>query len=344
MDPLRDPDPREIGGFRLEGRLGQGGMGVVFLGVSPAGQRVAVKVIREGLLDRQDIRQRFAGEVKALKAVYGSRIASLEKADALAEPPWLAVEFVPGETLDTHVRVRGTLAPHLVAILGATLAEGLATIHAEGLLHRDLKPHNIILGEGGPKLIDFGLAVLAERMQVITESGVPIGTPVCMAPEQARIEELTVATDVYTLAATLLYALTGHYPFRADDVRVLIYRIGHEDIAPDLSGADGPLKELLEAMLAFAPADRPSLAEVTDRLVGIAIESGITVAEARTGLSTATFCVKGPGPEVVFPQEAEAPTELVAPPSQFAGSQGSPGPIGWLSDRLRRSYARQPSL
>ncbi|MET8160381.1 serine/threonine-protein kinase [Sphaerisporangium sp. NPDC005289] len=344
MDPLRDPDPREIGGFRLEGRLGQGGMGVVFLGVSPAGQRVAVKVIREGLLDRQDIRQRFAGEVKVLKAVYGSRIASLEKADALAEPPWLAVEFVPGETLDTHVRVRGPLAPHLVAILGATIAEGLATIHAEGLLHRDLKPHNIILGEGGPKLIDFGLAVLAERMQVITESGVPIGTPVCMAPEQARIEELTVATDVYALAATLLYALTGHYPFRADDVRVLIYRIGQEDIAPDLSGADGPLKELLAAMLAFAPAERPSLAEVTDRLVGIATEGGITVAEARTGLSTATFGVKGPGPEVVLPQEAEAPTELVASPFPLAGSQRSPGPIEWLSDRLRRSYARQPSL
>src|SRR5262245_32715173 len=167
-------------------------MGVVYRGVSPAGEQLAIKQIRAHRFT-PDERARFAVEIEALKAVFGPRIVSYVDGDVEAPQPWLAVQYVPGATLREYVGARGPLEPVLVAILGAALAEGLATIHKEGLLHRDLKPHNIILAEHGPVVIDFGLALLgrvkvevAESPSRLTAPGTVVGTLVCMPPEQVR--------------------------------------------------------------------------------------------------------------------------------------------------------------
>ncbi|MFG2216770.1 serine/threonine-protein kinase [Streptomyces sp. NPDC048685] len=213
MEPLRDDDPRTIGVYTRVCRLGAGGMGRVYLGESPAGQLVAVKVIKPSVLD-EDSRARFLLEVDSLKTVYGPFIASFVAADAHAERPWLAVEYVPGADLLAHVAEHGVLPLVESASLGALLAEGLGTVHEAGLLHRDLKPQNILLAPTGPKVIDFGLAVLAERRSTLTATGVVVGSVLCMPPEQARGEhELDRPVDVYALGAVLLYATTGHYPY-----------------------------------------------------------------------------------------------------------------------------------
>ncbi|WP_214107175.1 serine/threonine-protein kinase [Acrocarpospora catenulata] len=289
MDPLQASDPPAIGGFQLLNRLGSGGMGRVYLGVSPAGERVAVKVINDGLLDDPHVRERFAAEVQALKTVFGPRVAALVSAAPAGERPWLAVEYVPGRTLHDHVTRHGPLETRLTAILGASLAEGLATIHAAGLLHRDLKPHNIVLGGDGPTVIDFGLAVLTERKHVLTQTGAIIGTLVCMAPEQVKGErQPTTALDVYALGATLVYAVTGRYPYDADNAAALVYKIISPEIRADLTEVSPGLADLLHRMLAVDPADRPLLPEVTAELVRLATAE-TTATEARQDLVKATF-------------------------------------------------------
>src|SRR5947207_1754394 len=157
------PEPTTVGNYRLVQPLGSGGMGDVFFAVSPTADRVALKLIKPHLVADQTIRDRFDSELESLKLVYGSRVARLENADITGNPPWLAVEYIPGLTLRQYVDNRGPLLLPHAAMIGAMLADGLAKVHQAGLLHRDLKPQNIILGPDGPVLIDFGLAVLRNR-------------------------------------------------------------------------------------------------------------------------------------------------------------------------------------
>lgn len=216
-------------------------MGQVFLGESAAGQQVAVKVIKSSVLD-EDARARFLLEVDSLKTVYGPFVAAFVAADAQADAPWLAVEYVPGPDLRVLVTERGVLPLPETASLGALLAEGLATVHDAGLLHRDLKPQNILLAPYGPKVIDFGLAVLAERRSVLTASGYVVGSIFCMPPEQARGEhQLDRAADVYALGAVLLYAATGHYPYSGSTWQAVALNIEDPATAPDLTGLPAEL-------------------------------------------------------------------------------------------------------
>ncbi|MCC9705043.1 serine/threonine protein kinase [Streptomyces sp. MNU76] len=211
-------------------------MGQVYLGESPGGEPVAVKVIKPSVVD-SETRTRFAQEVEILKTIWGARIAALLDADPDAERPWLATEYVEGLDLSRHVAAHGPLPALLTAALGATLAEALAGVHRQGLLHRDLKPANVLLGPNGPKVIDFGLAVFAESSVSLTAPHMVVGTPSCMPPEQANGEKpLTPAVDVYALGAVLLFAASGHAPYRADHIHLLFHQVADPGARPTCPG------------------------------------------------------------------------------------------------------------
>ncbi|CAO5165678.1 eukaryotic-like serine/threonine-protein kinase [Frankia sp. AiPs1] len=303
MEPLAPSDPETVGGYRLVARLGTGGMGRVYLAQSPTGERVAFKVIRPDLLEGEEIRQRFADEIDALQFVHGSRNARFEAAGVDSDPPWLAFEYVPGRTLRQHVAADGPLDAAATATLGVTLTDALDKIHRARLLHRDLKPQNIILGPDGPKVIDFGLAVLEGRVGHLTASGFIVGTPAYLPPEQANgNRQLTAATDVYALGATLVYASTGHTLYPALPAAALITAIVDTNTAPDLSSVPGELTELLAAMVALDPAARPGVMEVQQRLVTVA-ESGGPMHQMRRLLEERTY---------VAPSHSSLPPETAA--------------------------------
>ncbi|MFJ8078174.1 protein kinase [Streptomyces sp. NPDC096176] len=300
--PLSPEDPSDLGGFELLGRIGHGGMGQVYLGESQGGEPAAVKVIKTSVVD-SEARLRFAQEIEVLKTVWGPRIAAFLDADPEAERPWLATEYVDGPDLRKHITTHGPLPHVLTASLGAILAEALAAVHKQGLVHRDLKPANILLGPNGPKIIDFGLAVFTETTATLTAPNTVMGTPACMSPEQANgIKPHEPPVDVYALGAVLLYAATGHYPYQADNIHVLFHQITDPSKEPDLSGVHAELLPLLTAMLAYTPAERPTLAEVVQQCRTVIEAQGMKVAQARRRLTT--FTAPGPGQ----PSPSEAPT------------------------------------
>lgn len=261
LGPLRPGDPSEIGPYRLTDRLGSGGMGQVFLGRSQAGRLVAVKLVRSELSDDPEFRRRFAQEVDAARRVGGFYTAPVVAADPEADPPWLATAFVSGPSLQEAVGADGPLPLDAVRTLGAGVAEGLVAIHKCGLVHRDLKPGNVILAADGPRLIDFGIARAVDATQ---HTSTVIGTPGFMSPEQARGHPVGPASDVFSLGALMVFAATGRAPFGTGAVEAVIYRVVHEPA--DLSDVPAPLAELVTACLAKDPADRPTLAGLLDRL------------------------------------------------------------------------------
>ncbi|MEU6555031.1 serine/threonine-protein kinase [Streptomyces sp. NPDC046915] len=307
--PLSPEDPTRLGDFELLGRIGHGGMGQVYLGESQGGEPAAVKVIKPSVVDAET-RLRFAQEVEVLKTVSGPRIAAFMDADPEAEQPWLATEYVDGPDLRKHVGACGPLPAVLVASLGATLADALLIVHKQGLLHRDLKPANILLGPNGPKIIDFGLAVFTESSASLTAPNTVLGTPACMAPEQANgVKPLPATVDVYALGAVLLYAATGHYPFQAENIHALFHLITKADSAPDLTGAPDRLVPLLTAMLAYDPAARPSLQSVVQQFRAVIESEGLTVAQARRRLTTYTATTEPEAATVADPPTAPAPPQ-----------------------------------
>ncbi|MEI5101714.1 serine/threonine-protein kinase [Streptomyces sp. PmtG] len=266
VEPLAPSDPQFIGPYRLEGRLGAGGMGQVFLGASAAGRKVALKVIRPELADTAQFRERFAREVEAARRVGGFHTAQVVDADPGAASPWLAAEYIPGPTLQQVVTTHGPLAPDAALRLGAGIAEGLAAVHQCGLVHRDVKPGNVILAADGPRIIDFGIAHSPDAGPM-TQTGTVIGTYSYMSPEQIRTPaQVTPASDVFSLGSVLAFAATGRGPFDATTVPAIIHRVASE--APVLTGiAEGsPLHALVCHCLAKDPAGRPSTSELLHRL------------------------------------------------------------------------------
>ncbi|MEV5748843.1 protein kinase [Actinoallomurus sp. NPDC052308] len=264
MVPLDAADPRQVGPYRLEGRLGGGGMGQVFLGRSPGGRPVAVKVVRPELAGDVRFRERFAVEVEAARRVGGFYTAQVVDADVRADPPWLVTAYVPGPSLHEAVRSHGPLPATAVAVLGAGLAEGLVAIHGCGLVHRDLKPANVILADDGPRVIDFGIARALDATHHTTSI---LGTPAFMSPEQGRGDPLGPESDVFSLGSVLAFAATGDSPFGTGAAHAVVYRVVHD--RPDLTGLAGlpaRLADLITECLAKDPADRPTLAAILDRL------------------------------------------------------------------------------
>ncbi|GAB7106090.1 hypothetical protein JCM4814A_44040 [Streptomyces phaeofaciens JCM 4814] len=267
MEPLRGADPAGIGGYRLLRRLGAGGMGVVYLARSGGGALTAVKVIRAAHADDPAFRARFRREVETAGRVASPWVVPLLDADPEAESPWLATAFVPGPDLSEAVRECGPLPLASVRFLGARLAEALDAVHAAGLVHRDVKPGNVLLAVDGPRMIDFGIARTPEDT-ALTASGMVVGSPGFLSPEQAqgRGREIGPASDVFSLGCLLAYAVTGERPFGAGSAPGVLVRTVHED--PDLDGVPAPLLPLLRDCLAKEPGARPGVREVRQALDG----------------------------------------------------------------------------
>jgi outer membrane protein assembly factor BamB len=256
VEPLAAGDPLQLGTYRLHGRLGAGGMGQVFLGYSPAGRAVAVKVIRSELARDPVFRTRFRREVAAASSVSGAYTAPVTAAGPDDDPPWLATVFVPGPSLAEAVAAAGPLPAASVWKLAAGLAEALQAVHACGLVHRDLKPANVLLAIDGPRVIDFGISRALEST-AMTSTGQLVGTPSFMSPEQAVGARAGPASDVFSLGCVIVFAATGVGPFGNGPQASALYRVVHT--APALAGVTGPLRELAAACLAKVAADRPSL-------------------------------------------------------------------------------------
>ena len=257
---LQPRDPRKVGPYWLLGRLGGGGMGEVFLGRSPGGRLIAVKVVRAELAGQAEFRHRFAREVAAARTVSGLFTAPVVDADVDAPVPWLATAYVPGPSLAEVITGHGPLPATSVLALAAGLAEGLGAIHAAGIVHRDLKPPNVLLAEDGPRVIDFGISRAAEAA-TLTGTGVVFGSPSFMSPEQAQGHRVGPPSDVFSLGAVLTFAATGQGPFGTGPSATLLYRVVFSP--PDVGGLPAGLRPLVERCLAKDPEQRPS----TDQLL-----------------------------------------------------------------------------
>lgn len=339
MKALESEDPRRVGEIELHGRLGEGGMGRVYFGLTPAGDRVAVKVIHKGLADRPEVRKRFDREILALQTIQGPRIAALL---AASEPEdqqaWLAMEYVRGMTLKEYVDAHGRLPAELVIALGDQLLEAVTTIHTAGALHRDLKPANIIMAADGPKVIDFGLIDLADAEE-LTRTQELLGTPSYMSPEHVRsAKELTPATDVYSLGAVLLFAATTHLAYERDNIHALLYAICDKNTEPDLSGVPPSLTPIIGAMLTGDPDARPTSEQATEHLRELLSHVGIAIRDARVQLATLTYVERPddpPGDLVPEPRRPRRRPRAARVPAPVVNN---------LAERLRCSYAASGRL
>ncbi|GAA2656768.1 hypothetical protein GCM10010400_12380 [Streptomyces aculeolatus] len=259
MEPLAAGDPVRVRDFVLRGRLGAGGMGEVFLGRSPGGMAVAVKVVHPHLAREAEFRHRFRREVASARAVGGAYTAPVVAAGPEDDPPWIATAYIPGPTLTDAVAKAGRFPVGSVWPLAAGLVEALQAIHAEGLLHRDLKPSNILLAADGPRVIDFGIARALDAT-VLTEPGKTVGTPSFMSPEQAAGSRVERPSDVFALGAVLAFAATGVKPFGGGGPLAVLYRVATAE--PQLDKLTGPLRDLIAACLAKNPADRPTTTQL----------------------------------------------------------------------------------
>ncbi|TDC94310.1 serine/threonine-protein kinase [Actinomadura sp. 7K507] len=323
MEPLSRRDPRKVGPYRLVGRLGGGGMGQVYLGRSEGGRPVAVKVVRQELAADPGFRRRFAREVTAARKVGGFHTAQVVDADPTADPPWLVTAYIPGPSLQAAVQEDGPLPLKSAAALGAGLAEGLAVVHACGLVHRDLKPSNVILAEDGPRVIDFGI-VRALDATSHTLSRAVVGTPAFMSPEQARGDPVGPASDVFSLGSVLMFAVTGRGPFGEGPSHALMYRIVHDD--PDLDGLPGELRDLVVDCLAKDPGMRPAVADVLRRIR--ATDPRMKTWQLPEPVRRETLVAAHPAP----PQPAEEPPRPILPQRQGRSADTGTG----VGSALRR--------
>ncbi|MFJ7176746.1 PQQ-binding-like beta-propeller repeat protein [Streptomyces massasporeus] len=271
METLQPDDPVELGTYRLLRRLGAGGMGRVYLARSPGGRTVAVKVVRPDLAADGDFRDRFRHEVEIARAVSGRFTAPVVDADPDAPLPWLATSYVLGPDLTDVVAAHGALPEHTVRALAAGLAAALQEVHAAGLIHRDMKPSNVLLAADGPRVIDFGIARAVDGNRM-TQTGVVVGSPGYMSPEQALGENIGTASDVFSLGAVLAFAATGRGTFGhgAASHASLLYQVVHGE--PDVEGVPQQLLGLVRACLAKDPAHRPVPAEILEALAPQGVE------------------------------------------------------------------------
>ncbi|MGP3924024.1 protein kinase domain-containing protein [Streptomyces sp. 8N616] len=338
MPPLRSAgtgpeaeDPEYAGQYRLEARLGSGGMGVVHLARSASGLRLAVKVVHADFAADDEFRARFRQEVAAARRVSGAFTAPVVDADPDAVRPWMATLFIPGPTLADHVKRNGPLASPEVRRLAAGLAEALRDIHRAGVVHRDLKPGNVLLAEDGPKVIDFGISRPSDS-NLRTETGKLIGTPPFMAPEQfQRPRSVGPAADIFALGSVLVHAATGRGPFDSESPYIVAYQVVHDEA--DLADVAEDLVPMIRACLAKDPADRPTPDALMAMLRAMA-EDGDAAGGGPGAADTAaggTGSVGGPGPAAAARGHARVPAQRRYSPAGTGGvtadAVGHPAPM-----------------
>lgn len=262
MEPLIPSDPERIGRYLLTERLGAGGMGQVYLARTPSGRQVVVKVIRPEYVGDDEFRARFALEAEAARRVGGFHTAQVVDADPEAPLPWIATAYIPGPALDEAVQDQGPLDPEALRSLALGLAEGLAAVHAAGLVHRDLKPGNIILAQDGPRIIDFGIARPVDTTHM-TATGAVFGTLPYMSPEQTEGQRVGPASDVFSLGTVLAFAATGVNPFAAESMAATVRRLIGP--TPALVGVPDDVAGLIIECWDKDPAARPTPGHLLDR-------------------------------------------------------------------------------
>ncbi|WP_331721238.1 MFS transporter [Streptomyces sp. NBC_00212] len=346
MDQLIVDDPARIGPYRLIARLGEGGMGRVYLARSDIGRTVAVKVVQAEFAQHREFRRRFAREVGAARRVGGAWTADVLDADTEAEVPWVATQYIPGPDLHTVVaKDFGPLPEHSVRVLANRLALALHAVHDAGLIHRDLKPSNVLVTVDGPRVIDFGIARALDSLagdSLHTRTGMLIGSPGFMSPEQVRGLELAPASDVFCLGALLVYASTGRLLFGAADtgLNAHLFRIAEEEA--DLTGVPESLVDLVHECLHKSPAERPTPQQVAARTSTDQVEEwlpGTVLAQlGRHAAELLDFAPEPPAaPPVPAPRtdqpaplpSAHAPTTPVVPvePVGLVPAQGFGPPV-----------------
>ncbi|AZM45960.1 protein kinase [Streptomyces sp. WAC 06738] len=338
--PLGAADPAVAGPYRLEAVLGAGGMGRVYLGRTPAGSAVAVKLVHREYAGDAAFRQRFAQEVAAARRVQGLYTVPVVDADLQADEPWLATAYVPGPSLQHAVAESGPLPADAALALIARVAEALQSIHAADVVHRDLKPSNILLTADGPKVIDFGIARAAD-LTALTATGVRTGTPAYMAPEYIRGQTVTEAGDIFALGGVAHFAATGEHAFGGGTDHGVVYRILEQE--PDLDGSPEPVRAVAAACLAKDPERRPTPAEVIEMCrraagdgdVGGGGDGGgaghpVTVADVpppRTAPDAAAATAPGT-PDPYALTRTAAPATPSPPPGPDPGSEARSGTLG----------------
>jgi hypothetical protein len=271
MDALQPGDPKRVGQYLLLNQLGTGGMGRVFLGQSPSGRMVAVKLIRAELADNPDFRRRFAAEVEAAKRVGGIFTAPVVDADPDGPQPWLVTAYVAGPSLADAVNYFGPLPVPSVLTLAAGLAEGLGAVHAAGVVHRDLKPSNVLLAADGPRIIDFGISRAAGSTWLSVTGGI-IGSPGFMSPEQAEGREVGPPADIFSLGGVLAFAASGRPPFGTGSASALLHRVVYSTAT--LGHVPPELRPLIERCLAKEASARPTTEQLLAELGNAELAKG----------------------------------------------------------------------
>ncbi|WP_446226543.1 serine/threonine-protein kinase [Nocardia sp. IBHARD005] len=270
MEPLTTDDPDRLGRYQMLAVIGRGGMGQVLLGRAPDGRLIAVKQIHRNLTGSPEFRARFHREVVASQQVTGAYTAGVVDADADAESPWLASEYIAGPSLQEAVARDGAFTPGALKLLLTGLAMALLEIHRTGLVHRDLKPSNVLLTNDGPRVIDFGIARAMEDDVALTATGAVIGSPAYMSPEQAECQPLTAASDVFSLGVILAMAATGASPFQGTSTPQILYNVLYT--TPDTGGVPEPFRAIVDACLAKDPAQRPTPDQLLEAAGRITVE------------------------------------------------------------------------
>ena len=311
MKALEPGDPRMLGGYELLGRLGSGGQGTVFLARSAADVRVAVKTLNSAAVTDPVARRRFAGEVALVRQVSSFCIAEVLDADLAGPQPYIVSEYVPGPSLQEAVAAAGPHTGGALRRLAVSTMTALAAVHAAGIVHRDFKPHNVLLGPDGPRVIDFGIARL---LDATTATGHVVGTVVYMSPEQIAAGDIGPAGDMFSWAATMAYAASGRPPFGQDTIPAVMHRILNEP--PDLPALPADLADIVTACLAKDPQQRPTSQTALLQLIGHAPAAPVTGQPGRpaAGRTATDPDTKNPAVRQTLPASATATLGDLRPP------------------------------